>query len=231
MFYGLLLSTASDVSNDTNTASIIIKIIIRVVIVAALFGIFIFAHRRHNVQNEVAKEELEKLFTNLESTIKKYIIEAIDKIDISNSKGSFLDFQADFFSKLYKDITEILYVELEKTCDPLVVALIKKMLTEEKIEEYVNNTLNNKDISSLITDIANKMNETHNKEIEEEDKKLQEEYDKLETEETDNEDSSIEKLDPSVVIDPENNYKEEINPPKEEESDEIKDDGSIEVIE
>lgn len=231
MFYGLLLSTASDVSNDTNTNSIIIKLIIRVVVVVALFGIFIFAHKRHNAQNEVAKEELEKLFTNLESTIKKYIIEAIDKIDISDIKGSFLDFQADFFKGLYKDITEILYTELEKTCDPLVVALIKKMLTEEKIEEYVNNILNNKDISALITDIANKMNKEHNKEAEEDDKKLQEEYEKLETEDVDDKDSSVEKLDPSVVIDPEKNYKEEINPPKEEESDEIKDDGSIEVIE
>ena len=213
----------------TATNSFSAESIISFVIGVIIIGLMIFFIYRKYSSNENNKELLDKFFDNIQDIVKNHIIKAIEKFDFSNAKNSFVEIQADFIEGMYDDIWDLCVSEMDKLKgnDDILYSVLKKLLTKDKIQDYVITLFSDESIQNKLTDIYNAALEGKMEEIKQEDEKLEkesEEYDMGEISEA----SHIQKLDPSKVPGVED---EEIIPPVEEESDIVsKDDPTVEII-
>ena len=213
----------------TATNSFSAESIVSFVIGVIIIGLMIFFIYRNYSSNENNKELLDKFFDNIQDIAKNHIIEAIEKFDFSNVKKSFAEIQADFIKGMYDDIWDLCVSEMDKLKgnDDILYSVLKKLLTKDKIQDYVITLFSDESIQDKLTDIYNTALEEKMEEIKQEDEKLEkesEEYDMGEISEA----SHIQKLDPSKVPGVE---EEEIIPPVEEESDIVsKDDPTVEII-
>lgn len=213
----------------TATNSFSAESIISFVIGVIIIGLMIFFIYRKYSSNENNKELLDKFFDNIQDIVKNHIIKAIEKFDFSNAKNSFVEIQADFIEGMYDDIWDLCVSEMDKLKgnDDILYSVLKKLLTKDKIQDYVITLFSDESIQDKLTDIYNTALEEKMEEIKQEDEKLEkesEEYDMGEISEA----SHIQKLDPSKVPGVE---EEEIIPPVEEESDIVsKDDPTVEII-
>lgn len=213
----------------TATNSFSAESIISFVIGVIIIGLMIFFIYRKYSSNENNKELLDNFFDNIQDIVKNHIIKAIEKFDFSNAKNSFVEIQADFIEGMYDDIWDLCVSEMDKLKgnDDILYSVLKKLLTKDKIQDYVITLFSDESIQDKLTDIYNTALEEKMEEIKQEDEKLEkesEEYDMGEISEA----SHIQKLDPSKVPGVED---EEIIPPVEEESDIVsKDDPTVEII-
>lgn len=202
------------------------------VIIIALIIVFIRKERLEKGNESALNDYLHKI-TDI---VKKRIIEFINNFDLSTYKEDYQTLQADLLNSLYDDIFELSIKELENvlgdSSDSITIALIRKSLTREKIEEYVSILLEESDLKDKFTDLINSVLEKENDRIEAEDKELEKELESYEEEYDDPIESKIAELDPKVAKDPERStISEIINPPREEEEETVSaDDGSIEVL-
>lgn len=212
---GLLLTA-------NNTIATSISYVLGILVIGVIIFFIIKNYKSKN--NE---EKLKEFLFKIQDIVKNNIIEIIDKFDISTIKEDLPNFQAEFLESIYTNIYNLCIKELEGI-DSITAAIIKKLLTKEKIEEYVLTIMDDGDIQDKLTDLFNIAIKDTIYRIEEEDleaAKVAEEY------ETASEESTIPELDPTKVVDPFVEQKEEkINPPKEEESDSVEDDGTVEII-
>lgn len=214
--FGVLLSADTASFSQVLTACIGAAIIV---------GIFILLYNKNYSKNEAA---LNEFLDKIENIVKQHIIELIENIDINNIKESFIVFQSEFFGNLYNDIYDLCLEELEKY-DKVAGALIKKVLTKEKIEDYVNILIEDGEIQDKLADLYNAIVKDKVDDIVLADELLAEEVAKYE-EDVETNDESVEELDPMVgdaLMPP---VEENIIPPTEEESDTVKDDGTIEIL-
>ena len=214
--FGVLLSADTASFSQVLTACIGAAIIV---------GIFILLYNKNYSKNEAA---LNEFLDKIENIVKQHIIELIENIDINNIKESFIVFQSEFFGNLYNDIYDLCLEELEKY-DKVAGALIKKVLTKEKIEDYVHILIEDGEIQDKLADLYNAIVKDKVDDIVLADELLAEEVAKYE-EDVETNDESVEELDPMVgdaLMPP---VEENIIPPTEEESDTVKDDGTIEIL-
>lgn len=180
------------------------------------------------------KEALDKFLKDISDIVRKRIIEFINDFDITTYKNDYMSLQSDLLDGLYNDIYELSMRELESIMgnDSVTLALLKKSLTKEKIEDYVSLMMQEEPLMDKFTNVVNSVLEKENKRIEAEDKALEKELEEYENESDDPMESKVAELDPRVTIDPEKSVIEEvINPPREEEEETISaDDESVEIV-
>lgn len=226
-----MINTILLTSNGGVTLENILTPIFGVVIIA-LIVVFIRKERLEKGNEDALNDYLKKI-TDI---VKKRIIEFINNFDLSSYKEDFQTLQADLLNGLYDDIFELSVNELENvlgdSSDSITIALIRKSLTRDKIEEYVSILLEESDLKEKFTDLINSVLEKENDRIEAEDKELEKELESYEEEYDDPIESKIAELDPKVVKDPERStISEVINPPREEEEETVSaDDESIEIL-
>ena len=201
-------------------------------VIIALIILFIRKERLEKGNEDALNDYLQKI-TDI---VKKRIIEFINNFDLSSYKEDFQTLQTDLLNGLYDDIFELSIKELENvlgdSSDSITIALIRKSLTRDKIEEYVSILLEESDLKEKFTDLINSVLEKENDRIEAEDKELEKELESYEEEYDDPIESKIAELDPKVVKDPERStISEVINPPREEEEETVSAyDESIEIL-
>lgn len=210
---------------STTSAETITSFVVGVVIIALMI---FFIYRKYTFI-EKDRVLLDQFLNSIQDIAKKHIIEAIENFDFNNIKGTFGELQAEFVQGMYDDIWDLCVAEIDKLKgnDDILYALLKKVITKEKINDYVITLYSDETIQEKLSEIYNTALKDKFNEIEEEDKKLEQEaiiYDMGEVSDK----SHVKKLDPSKVPGAE---EEEIIPPVEEESDVVsKDDPTIEVI-
>ena len=201
-------------------------------VIIALIILFIRKERLEKGNEDALNDYLQKI-TDI---VKKRIIEFINNFDLSSYKEDFQTLQTDLLNGLYDDIFELSIKELENvlgdSSDSITIALIRKSLTRDKIEEYVSILLEESDLKEKFTDLINSVLEKENDRIEAEDKELEKELESYEEEYDDPIESKIAELDPKVAKDPEKStISEVINPPREEEEETVSAyDESIEIL-
>lgn len=232
--YNMLLSTSANGSGSTSQW---IAMGVGLVIIAAAIVFIVYTLKHREDSESMLKEFMDLMATR----IKKAVFEAIEKIDISTLKGNLPEVYYEITNAIYNAVYDLCYEYIEtvaKDHTQLVVKVLKSALTKEKVQEYVDVVLdNNKELQEKITEIINIVMK---KQVEEQEKKDQETTKELE------EDGIIEDMD--KYIEEGNDYnkdkepeakqldanfkpiEEKINPPKDEEDDVIKDDGTIEIV-
>ncbi len=230
------LLTVSNNGSSGSTSQWIAMGVGAVIIAAALVFIVLSIKQREN-HEAMLKEFLDLMA----SRIKAAIFTTIKNMDPDKFKGNLPEVYYEITSAIYDAIYDLCYEYIDtvaKDHAELVVGVLKSVLTKEKIKEYVDVVLdNNKEIQEKITDIINIVMKKQVEEQEKEDKEVTEELEK---------DGIIEDMD--KYIEEGNDYnkdkepeskpldanfepiKEEINPPKDEEDEVIKDDGTIEIV-
>lgn len=210
---------------STTSAETITSFVVGVVIIALMI---FFIYRKYT-SIEKDRVLLDQFLNSIQDIAKKHIIEAIENFDFNNIKGTFGELQAEFVQGIYDDIWDLCVAEIDKLKgnDDILYTLLKKIITKEKINDYVITLYSDETIQEKLSEIYNIALKEKFDKIEEEDKKLEQEaiiYDMGEVSDK----SHVKKLDPSKVPGAE---EEEIIPPVEEESDVVsKDDPTIEVI-
>lgn len=188
------------------------------------------------------KDEANKFLDDLSEEIYKMVTEAIKEIDISQFKdlADFMDYIIDkVYTMSWKFVEEKI-----KECEgsDLLSALAKKILTKEYIEKFIKALLDSKDISSFAqSQFLFQSAPEAIEEIEKIDKEIEEEMSN--TEEYYQNDDEVELDDAKEVTEySKENYTEEelekikeagfdqINPPVEEDSDEL-DSDIMEIVE
>lgn len=230
----MLLSVST---NNSGTANEWIAMGVGAVIIVIAIIFIALSIKQHENHDTMLRE-----FLNLMATrIKEAIFDAIKKINPDDLKGNLPEVYYEITNAIYNAVFDMCYEYIDivaKDHAELVVSVLKNVLTKEKIKEYVDIILdNNKEIQEKITEIINIV---MRKQVEEQEKEDQEATEELEK------DGVIEDMDKYIEEgndinkdkEPEGkmldaNFKpieEKINPPKDEEDEVIKDDGTIEVV-
>lgn len=216
------------------TAESITLVDIFVWIICAIVLALMVLYVRKERMEKGNKEALDKFLKDISDVVRKRIIEFINDFDITTYKNDYMSLQSDLLDGLYNDIYELSMRELESIMDndSVTLALLKKSLTKEKIEDYVSLMMQEEPLMDKFTNVVNSVLEKENKRIEAEDKALEKELEEYENESDDPMESKVAELDPRVTIDPEKSVIEEvINPPREEEEETISaDDESVEIV-
>lgn len=203
-------------------------------IICAIVLVLMFLYVRKERMEKGNKEALDKYLKDISDIIRKRIIEFINDFDITTYKDDYISLQADLLNGIYEDIFELSMKELENIMgnDSVTLALVKKSLTKEKIEDYVSLMMQEEPLMDKFTNVINSVLEKENKRIEAEDKALEKELEEYENESDDPIESKVSELDPRVFVDPEKpTISETINPPREEEEETVSvDDETIEII-
>ena len=196
--------------------------------------VLMFLYIRKERTEKGNKEALDKFLKDISDVVRKRIIEFITNFDISTYKDDYMSLQADLLNGIYEDIYELSMRELEATMgsDSVTLALLKKSLTKDKIEEYVSLMLEEETLMNKFTNLINSVLEKENKRIEEEDAALEKEILTYEKDTDDPMESKVTELDPRVFVDPEKpTISEVINPPREEEEETVSiDDETVEIV-
>lgn len=225
-----ILLTTSQLSSET-----IITTIISLIILVA--GVVLLVKKYKSMPNGEA--ELDSFLKDIQSIVRKRIIEFIENFDFSTIKEDYVNLQATLIENVYDDIYNLVEAELEAIYDnddaELIYKAIKKIITREKIESYVNTIYSADDIQDKLADLFNTALADQNKRIEEEDKELNAELESecIENidiiEDVDDSDSTVPYLDP-LRLNGVDNGEEVIIPPIEEESETV-DSNTVEIIE
>jgi len=206
-----------------------VSIIVTVVIA---IGILVFLYFRKR-NDEAGKEEIKKFLDTLQSDFEAVIMEAIEKFDFISFDNLILAEQ-----HIINSVIDVLWIKAiraleDYVTDPLSKLVIKKYLTRENIETFTREIF--RESVSVQTKYTSKYNTAilaANKDaisFEKETEDFNEEIDK----DVPVDFVEVEYIDPTSIIDKEGNVvQQELNPPKEEESEEIDtNDSSIEIIE
>ena len=224
-----ILLTASQLSPET-----IVTTIVSLIILVA--GTVMLVKKYKSMPNGEA--ELENFLKDIQGIVRKRIIEFIEKFDFSTIKEDYINLQATLIENVYEDIWNLVDAELKAVYDnddmELIYVAIRKILTKEKIESYVNTIYSSDDIQDKLAELFNTALADQNKKIEDEDAVLNTE---LESECVENIDdltdvddtaSTVPVLDP-MKLNGVDNGEEVIIPPAEEESD-VVDSETVEII-
>jgi len=206
-----------------------VSIIVTVVIA---IGILVFLYFRKR-NDEAGKEEIKKFLDTLQSDFEAVIMEAIEKFDFISFDNLILAEQ-----HIINSVIDVLWSKAiraleDYVTDPLSKLVIKKYLTRENIESFIREIF--RESVSVQTKYTSKYNTAilaANKDalsFEKETEDFNEEIDK----DVPVDFVEVEYIDPTSIIDKEGNVvQQELNPPKEEESEEIDtNDSSIEILE
>ena len=203
-------------------------------VMCAVVLVLMFLYVRKERMEKGNKEALDKYLKDISDIVRKRIIEFINDFDITTYKDDYMSLQADLLNGIYEDIFELSMKELENIMgnDSVTLALVKKSLTREKIEDYVSLMLEEETLMNKFTNVINSVLEKENERIEAEDKALEKELEEYENESDDPMESKVAELDPRVFVDPEKPaISEVINPPREEEEETVSaDDETVEII-
>jgi len=185
-------------------------------------------------------KELDQLLHDMQSIVKKRIIEFIDDFDFATIKEDFVNLQATLIENIYDDIWDLIEAEIESVYGneegALIYKAISKIITREKIESYVNTIYSHDDIQQKLADLFNTALAEQNKEIEAEDQQRNYEAEQEQIQDIENAENEVDDSESTVpVLDPMklngiDNGEEEIIPPTEEESETV-DADTVEVIE
>ena len=230
----MLLSASANGSGSINQW---IAMGVGVVIIAAAIGFIVYSIKQREDHDTMLKE----FFDLMAERIKTAVFDAIKKINPDDLKGNLPEVYFEITSAIYDAIYDLCYEYIDivaKDHAAIVVSVLKSVLTKEKVKEYVDVILdNNKEIQEKITEIINIVMKKQVEEQEAEDQKATEELEK---------DGVIEDMDKYIEEgndinkdkEPEGKIlgadfkpiEEKINPPKDEEDEVVKDDGTIEVV-
>lgn len=203
-------------------------------VMCAVVLVLMFLYIRKERTEKGNKEALDKFLKDISDVVRKRIVEFITNFDISTYKDDYMSLQADLLNGIYEDIYELSMRELESTMgsDSVTLALLKKSLTKDKIEEYVSLMLEEETLMNKFTNLINSVLEKENKRIEAEDAALEKEILTYEKDTDDPMESKVEELDPRVFVDPEKpTISETIIPPREEEEETVSvDDETVEIV-
>lgn len=226
----ILLAT-SQLTHETITVTIISLIIL-------VTSIVLLVKKYKSMPN--GEIELDNFLKDIQSIVKKRIIEFIENFDFSTIKEDYINLQATLIENIYDDIYDLVEEELEAIYGndeaELIYKAIKKIITREKIESYVNTIYSADDIQDKLADLFNIALADQNKKIEEEDAELNAENEKECIQDIENAEKEVDDSNSTVpVLDPMklngvDNGEEVIIPPSEEESD-VVDVDTVEVIE
>lgn len=232
--FNLLLTASANGGGSTNNW--IAMGVGGVIIIAAIVLIVLTTKEKENGEGM-----LKEFFELMANRIKEAVIEAIKNINPDDLKGNIPEVYYEITNSIYNSVYDTCYEYIDTIVidhKSIIAEVIKKALTKEKVQEYVNAVLdNNDDIQSMITDIINIVFKDEVERQEKEDKERTKELEDLGIIEDmdkyleENEDAGKGDTDKPAQL----NAKfeplvEEINPPKDEEQP-LKDDGTIEVIE
>lgn len=207
-----------------------------VIIIAAIVLIVLTTKEKKN-----GDEMLKEFFEAMASRIKDAVIDAIKNINPDDLKGNIPEVYYEITNSIYNSVYDTCYEYIDTIVidhKSIIAEVVKKALTKEKVQEYVNAVLdNNDDIQAMITEIINIVFKDEVDRQEKEDKERTKELEDLGVIENmdeylaENKDAGKGDTDKPAQL----NAKfeplvEEINPPKDEEE-ELKDDGTIEIIE
>jgi hypothetical protein len=199
--------------------------------VAILAAMFYFIWKRLSSSKE-GQAELQNFFDSLQDIIKNRVAEFIDKFDFTNIPGNDLPtMEATFFDNLYNDIWTLCVEELTKlqTTDSTLYTILKKVITKDKVKEYVSTLYSDDDIKAKFEKLYTIAMETKLKEVEKQDQDLQKEQDAYDNGSVTT-DTTVPTLDPTTtdgkasedpIIPPTDEPAEVVNPAT---------DGSVEVV-
>lgn len=225
-----ILLTASQTSPETIVTTIITLIILGL-------GVVLLVKKYKSMPN--GEDELNNFLNDIQGIVRKRILEFIGNFDFNTIKEDYINLQATLIENIYEDIYVLVEAELEAIYGneegELIYKAIKKIITREKIESYVNTIYSAQDIQDKLADLFNTALSDQNKKIEEEDAALNAELEAdciedIEDQiEIDDSASIIPPLDP-MKLNGIDNGDEEIIPPSEEESETV-DADTVEIIE
>lgn len=212
----LLLSSAT---NDSPAIYGIASIIILVLLVILVYAISKAKGSEH--------EMLDEFFEILKDSIRSTILDIITKFDISKLINSTEPYELavkEIYNKVY-DYCLSKTEEVSKENNNIVLESLTKLLTRDKVKEYVDVILDtNSDIKEKLTDLINVATENKNVKEEEADKARSEELKDEIVENLDELEESGEVIDDELRETPQldANFKpinQEINPPRDDDYD------------
>lgn len=235
MFNFLLTASSASANGGGNANNWIAMAVGTVIILGAIAVIYFTTKNKEN-----GETMLKEFFELMASRIKKAILEAIKKINPEDLNGNIAEVYFEITKAIYDAVYDMCYEYIDTIVidhKNIIAEVVKKALTKEKVQEYVDTILdNNKDLQAKITEIINIVIKSDVEKIEEEDRKRTEELKEL---------GVIEDMDEYIAEGNDYNrgkepaeqlgadfkpIKEEINPPKDEEDEVVKDDGTIEIV-
>lgn len=127
--------------------------IIGIVIVAVIIGLLIYEMKN----TKDGEEEVEKFLASIKDSLMQVIVDQIDTFDttVLKDKESMENFEKKFLDSVYSAAIKVALEQLEKikSTHPITYAIIKKTITEDKINQYINTIFSDKDIKSKIEEL------------------------------------------------------------------------------
>lgn len=201
-----------------------------IVVLVLVIGFILY--RKFKANPEKGKEEALKFLESIESDFEDIIISYLDKIDISNF-DNLMEVEKEIIDALVDILWQKAITELDdQVSDKFTRVLIKKYLTREFVEQFINTVFEKARVQKVYTAKYNDAILAANKEailleagITEKNKEIEDNV-PIDFRE-------VEDIDPSAIIDSDGNIiKKEINPQTDEEPEELDTtDNSIEIIE
>lgn len=204
---------------------------IGVVVVAVLILLFLYIRKRND---EKGQEEVKVFLNTLYSDFENIIINYIDKIDIFNLENLALAEQ-----EIVNALIGILWNKAVKALEEYVTdalnkALIKKFLTRENVEQFIKEIFDKSTkVQTVYTSRYNDAILAANKEAILLEAKVAQQNEDIDKNVLNEDDKEVEYIDPSSIINAGGEVVEqEINPPHDEELEEVDlKDNSVEIIE
>lgn len=196
------------------------------ILVVIIFAIAIVYNIKTNPTSK-DKDAAKKFLTGMSETLYKKVMELISSADL-NSFNSLEEFESYILSNSYDAVLNYINSQLKKASEAdVITAMILKVLNSEYIEKFINDFLNDIDVSSAIAQAWNTQN-TSSEDVEAREilKKDMEEHPDQYVENS--EDVELEKASP---VEPTEEELSKIIPPTDEEDDKFVDDGTSEIVE
>lgn len=199
-------------------------------IIGGVFTIIIFAiaiiyNIKTNPTNK-DKDAAKKFLTGMSETLYKKVMELISSADL-NSFKSLEEFESYILSNSYDAILDYVNSQLSKAAEAdVVTAMVLKVLNSDYIEKFINDFLNDIDVSSAITQAWN--TQTMSKEDIEARKNLEKDMEENPDQYVENSDDM--ELQKAVPTEPSEEELSKIIPPVDEEDDTFVDDGTSEIV-
>lgn len=196
------------------------------ILVVIIFAIAIIYNIKTNPTSK-DKDAAKKFLTGMSETLYKKVMELISSADL-NSFNSLEEFESYILSNSYNAVLNYINSQLKKASEAdVITSMILKVLNSGYIEKFINEFLNDIDITSAITQAWNTQNtSSEDAEAREILKKDMEEHPDQYVENSEN--IELEKASP---VEPTEEELSKIIPPTDEEDDKFVDDGTSEIVE
>lgn len=194
-----------------------IAILVGLCIDALIIAFIVYEYKKGGANGE---KRLNNFLNSIKDAMVKVISDQISSFDLSvfNSKTSMVDFEKSFLKSIYEACTAVVTKELDgiKSTQPLTYAIIKKTITEDKINDYVSTLMSEENVQTKVANLYNIALSVQYQHIAKDDAELEKEQDKFDN----GTDGSKESDTEGVVtnIDPDRGIVEDeaINPPTEQ---------------